>query len=97
MTLYVRQLVKHFGGVQAVKGVSFDIPVNSTVALVGEPRRRHLWLLAREPRIPRATLELLGRYIQVPWKKNPAEYRAFAEGYFNSVKPLLVKAGLAKA
>lgn len=30
-----------------------------TVALVGEPRRRHLWLLAREPRIARATLELL--------------------------------------
>ena len=31
-----------------------------------------------------ATLELLGRYIQVPWKRNPAEYRAFAESYFNS-------------
>lgn len=44
-----------------------------------------------------ATIELLARYIQVPWKKNPTEYRAFAEGYFNSVKPLLVKAGLAKA
>jgi len=25
------------------------------------------------------TLELLGRYIQVPWKKNPAEYKAFAQ------------------
>ena len=25
-----------------------------------------------------ATLELLGRYIQVPWKRNPTEYRAFA-------------------
>ena len=44
-----------------------------------------------------ATLELLARYIQVPWKRNPAEYRAFAETYFNSVKPLLIKAGLAKA
>ena len=43
-----------------------------------------------------ATLELLARYIQVPLNRNPAEYRAFAEGYFNSVKPLLVKAGLAK-
>jgi len=43
-----------------------------------------------------ATLELLGRYIQVPWNRNPAEYRAFAEGYFGSVKPLLVRAGLAK-
>ena len=44
-----------------------------------------------------ATVELLARYIQVPWKKSPTEYRAFAENYFNSVKPLLIKAGLAKA
>lgn len=39
---------------------------------------------------------ILDRYIQVPWRKNPAEYRAYADQYFNSVKPLLVKAGLAK-
>jgi hypothetical protein len=32
----------------------------------------------------------------VPWRRNPAEYRQFAEQYFVSVKPLLVKAGLAK-
>ena len=44
-----------------------------------------------------ATLALLERYIQVPWKRNPAEYRAFAENYFNTVKPLLVRSGLAKA
>jgi len=44
-----------------------------------------------------AVLQLLDRYIQVPWKRNPAEYRAFAEQYFGSVKPLLVKAGLAKS
>ncbi|HPU53701.1 MAG TPA: tripartite tricarboxylate transporter substrate binding protein [Burkholderiaceae bacterium] len=40
---------------------------------------------------------ILDRYIQVPWRKNPAEFRAYAESYFNSVKPLLIKAGLAKA
>ena len=40
--------------------------------------------------------KLLDRFVQVPWKRNPTEYRAFAEQYFNSVKPLLVKAGLAK-
>ena len=40
--------------------------------------------------------QLLDRYIQVPWRRNPAEYRAYAEQYFNSVKPLLIKAGLAK-
>ncbi|MBM3620748.1 MAG: tripartite tricarboxylate transporter substrate binding protein [Alphaproteobacteria bacterium] len=39
---------------------------------------------------------LLDRYIQVPWYKSPAEYRAFAEKYFVDVKPVLVRAGLAK-
>jgi tripartite-type tricarboxylate transporter receptor subunit TctC len=43
------------------------------------------------------TVELLARYIQVPWNRNPTEYRAFAESYYGSVKPLLVKAGLAKS
>lgn len=43
-----------------------------------------------------ATLEWLGRHVQVPWNRNPSEYRAFAESYDVSVKPLLVKAGLAK-
>lgn len=44
-----------------------------------------------------AVLQLLDRYIQVPWKRNPTEYRTFAEQYFGSVKPLLIKAGLAKS
>jgi tripartite-type tricarboxylate transporter receptor subunit TctC len=39
---------------------------------------------------------LLDSYIQAPWYKSPAEYRAFAENYFADVKPLLNKAGLAK-
>jgi len=39
---------------------------------------------------------LLDRFIQVPWRRNPAEYRAYAEQYFNGIKPLLIKAGLAK-
>jgi tripartite-type tricarboxylate transporter receptor subunit TctC len=42
-------------------------------------------------------LQLLDRFLQVPWKRNPAEYRAYAENYFNTIKPLLIKAGLAKA
>ena len=40
--------------------------------------------------------QLLDRYVQVPWRRNPAEYRAFAEQYFNSVRPLLIKAGMVK-
>ena len=39
---------------------------------------------------------LLDRFNQVPWRRNGAEYRAFAEQYFSAVKPLLVKSGLAK-
>ena len=41
--------------------------------------------------------EYLAKFIQGPWNKNPAEYRAFAEKYYVEVKPLLVRAGLAKA
>lgn len=39
---------------------------------------------------------LLDRFIQVPWRRSPSEYRSYAEQYFNSVKPLLIKSGLAK-
>ena len=35
MTLQVRQLVKHFDGVQAVKGVSFAVKAGECVALIG--------------------------------------------------------------
>ena len=35
MTLQVRQLVKHFGGVHAVKGVSFEVRAGECVALIG--------------------------------------------------------------
>ena len=41
--------------------------------------------------------EYLDKFLQLPWYKTPAEYRAFAEKYFVDVKPLLIKAGLAKA
>jgi tripartite-type tricarboxylate transporter receptor subunit TctC len=47
----------------------------------------------KDPRVD----ALLDSYIQAPWYKNPAEYRAYAEKYFVEVKPLLIKAGLAKS
>lgn len=47
----------------------------------------------KDPRVD----ALLDSYIQAPWYKSPAEYRAFAEKYFVEVKPLLIKAGLAKS
>ena len=40
---------------------------------------------------------LLDKFVQVPWRRSPEQFRAFAEDYFVSVKPLLVKAGLAKS
>jgi tripartite-type tricarboxylate transporter receptor subunit TctC len=47
----------------------------------------------KDPRVD----ALLDSYIQAPWYKSPAEYRAFAEKYYVEVKPLLIKAGLAKS
>lgn len=41
--------------------------------------------------------EYLAKFIQVPWEKDPAQFRAFAEKYYVDVKPLLIKAGLAKS
>ncbi len=40
---------------------------------------------------------LLDKYVQEVWYKDPQGYRAWAEKYFNEVKPLLVRAGLAKS
>ncbi|MEI7875225.1 MAG: tripartite tricarboxylate transporter substrate binding protein [Alphaproteobacteria bacterium] len=40
---------------------------------------------------------LLDQFIQEPWYRDPAQYRAFAEKYYVDVKPMLVKAGLAKS
>jgi hypothetical protein len=39
---------------------------------------------------------LLDSYIQAPWYKSLAEFRAYAEKYFIEVKPLLIETGLAK-
>lgn len=38
--------------------------------------------------------ELLAKFIQLPWYKSSADYRAWAEKYFVDIRPTLVKAGL---
>ncbi|HJQ59019.1 MAG TPA: tripartite tricarboxylate transporter substrate binding protein [Vineibacter sp.] len=43
-----------------------------------------------------AHAKLLDQFSQASWYKSPAEYRAFAEKYFEDIKPALIKAGLAK-
>jgi tripartite-type tricarboxylate transporter receptor subunit TctC len=40
---------------------------------------------------------LLDKYIQEPWYRDSQGYRAWAEKYFGEVKPLLIRAGLAKS
>jgi tripartite-type tricarboxylate transporter receptor subunit TctC len=39
---------------------------------------------------------LLDRFVQEEWYRSPADYRAWAEDYYASVKPSLIRAGLAK-
>ena len=67
---------------------------------VVEQSRRHAFI-ASLLRIPHLVV-CVNKMDLVGWSQDAfdtlaAEYRAFAEGYFNSVKPLLIKAGLAKA
>jgi tripartite-type tricarboxylate transporter receptor subunit TctC len=47
----------------------------------------------QDPRVDK----LLDSFLQAPWYRSPADYRAFAEKYFVEVKPLLIKSGLAKS
>lgn len=73
----------------------------STYGLVGpkglpEPIVQSLYEAFDSVNTEPATQVILNKFVQIPWRKNPKEYRAFAEEYFVSVKPLLVKAGLAK-
>jgi len=73
----------------------------STYGLVGPkdlpaPIVQSLYEAFDSVNIEPATQPILDKFIQVPWRKNPKEYRAFAEEYFVSVKPLLIRAGLAK-
>ena len=79
-------LVLGFAGLALLVGPK-DLPANIVAAV-------HLAFkkAMADPRVD----TLLDSYIQAPWYKSPAEYRAFAESYFVEVKPLLIKAGLAK-
>lgn len=39
---------------------------------------------------------LLERFVQEPWYRDPAAYRAWAEDYRTAIKPAMVRAGLMK-
>ena len=38
--------------------------------------------------------ELMARFVQAPWNKNSADFRAWAEKYFVDIRPTLVRTGL---
>jgi tripartite-type tricarboxylate transporter receptor subunit TctC len=40
---------------------------------------------------------LLERFVQEPWYRNPADYRAWAEEYHATIKPTMIRAGLIKS
>ncbi|HJQ57981.1 MAG TPA: tripartite tricarboxylate transporter substrate binding protein [Vineibacter sp.] len=75
---------------------------HSPYGLVGpktlpEPIIRSLHDAFKEAMDDPAHQALLDKYVQETWYRDPKAYRAWAEQYFNDVKPLLVRAGLAKS
>ena len=101
LAMATEQRLPKYAGVPTLKERNVNAVGQSPYGLVG-PRDlppaivQSLYDAFTEASQDPGLLQLLDRYIQVPWKRNPAEFRAFAEQYFGSVKPLLVKAGLAK-
>lgn len=101
LAMVTEQRLPRYANVPTLRERGVDVVGQSPYGLVGPKDLppatvQSLYDAFNEANNEPSTLELLARYIQVPWNRNPAEYRAFAESYFNSVKPLLVKAGLAK-
>jgi tripartite-type tricarboxylate transporter receptor subunit TctC len=99
--MVTEQRLSRYANVPTLKERGVDVVGQSPYGLVGPKDLppaivQSLYDAFNEANNEPATLELLGRYIQVPWNRNPTEYRAFAENYYNGVRPLLVKAGLAK-
>jgi tripartite-type tricarboxylate transporter receptor subunit TctC len=101
LAMVTEQRLSRYANVPTLKERGVDVVGQSPYGLVGPKDLppaivQSLYDAFNEANNEPATLELLGRYIQVPWNRNPTEYRAFAENYYNGVRPLLVKAGLAK-
>lgn len=101
LALATEQRLPKYGQVPTLKEKGINVVGQSPYGLVGPKDLPPAVVQSLHEAFTEATNDpalqpLLDRFIQVPWRRNPAEYRAFAEAYFGSVKPLLVKAGLAK-
>jgi len=97
----LRSIAKRYEGHVAVRNLSLQVPKGAVYGLLGpkgmppaivDTLYQAFKQASAEPKVT----EYLAKFIQVPWEKNPAEFRAFAEKYYAEVKPLLIKAGLAK-
>ena len=101
LALVTEQRLPKYANVPTLKEKGINVVGQSPYGLVGPkdlpaPIVQSLYDAFTEATNDPGLQPLLDRFIQVPWRRNPTEYKAFAEQYFNSVKPLLVKAGLAK-
>jgi len=101
LAMATEQRVPKYASVPTLRERGFNTVAHSPYGLVGPKDMppgivQTLHEAFTEANNDPATVQFLDRYIQVPWKSNPAEFRAFAEKYYVDVKPLLVRAGLAK-
>ena len=102
LALAMEQRLPKYGSVPTLKERGINAVGHSPYGLVGPKDMppaiiQTLHEAFAEANNDPSTLQFLDKFVQQPWKKNPAEYRAFAEEYFPSVKPLLIKAGLVKS
>ncbi|MFO1196789.1 MAG: tripartite tricarboxylate transporter substrate binding protein [Burkholderiaceae bacterium] len=101
LAMATEQRIPKYPDAPTMRERGFDVVAQSPYGLVGPKDLPAGTVQALHEAFTEATNDpglqpLLDRYIQVPWRRNPAEFRAFAEQYFGSVRPLLIKAGLAK-
>jgi tripartite-type tricarboxylate transporter receptor subunit TctC len=99
--LATEQRMAKFGQVPTLRERGIDVVGQSPYGLVGPKDLPGPIVQSLHDAFTEATNDpgmqpLLDRFNQVPWRRDPAEYRKFAEDYFGGVRPLLVKAGLAK-
>ncbi|WP_296384325.1 tripartite tricarboxylate transporter substrate binding protein [Reyranella sp.] len=102
LAMATEQRIAKYKDVPTLKERGIDVVGQSPYGLVGpkdlppnivESVHQAFKAAMADPRVD----ALLDSYIQAPWYKSPGEYRAYAERYFVEVKPLLIKAGLARS
>jgi tripartite-type tricarboxylate transporter receptor subunit TctC len=101
LALATEKRIPKYPDAPTLRDRGIDLVAHSSYGLVGPkdlpaPIVQSLYDAFNEATDDPGLQPLLDRYIQVPWRRSPAEYRAYAESYFNSVKPVLIRAGLAK-